>query len=321
MATMGDKLHQTSSKSTETTPAAPSANAATQVQTVAEVKPVEQIKEEPLPVFKEESAPIVKQEPSRTIKQEPTWIVQQQPKKDSKALCPPQLAAQFVRDHIVDGSKLPAGRKVEQTWVMRNSGPVPWPAGCRVSFSGGDNMLNIESNRPASISDIDRATQSNIVNRMVGVGEEISFSVLLKMPQRTGKAISYWRLKTADGLRFGHKLWCDVEVEDSAKIVEASPVKIEKEEPQVQEHQEQKAEHGSQMIFPTLEKESPESSTYAVSSQNPEAPSSVATDEREILEDLEGLELDDDETDDGFLTDEEYEILDTESNEAINGKK
>ena len=314
MATMGDKLHQMSSKSTETTPAAPSANAATQVQTVAEVKPVEQIKEEILPIVKEEPLPIIADEPVPVFKQEP--------KMEPKTLCPPQLAAQFVRDKIVDGSKLPAGQKIDQIWVMRNPGPMPWPAGCSVSFTGGDNMLNIDSSRPSSISDLDKATQSNIVNRVVGVGEEIYFSVLLKMPQRTGKAISYWRLKTADGMPFGHKLWCDVVVEEAAKDVEASPVKVEEHELGPSADEEQKPEQGSQMIFPTLEKESPESSTYAVSSQNPEAPSSIATEERETLDDLEGLELGDDETDDGFLTDEEYEILDMEANEeATNGKK
>ena len=306
MATMGDKLHQTSSKSTETTPAAPSANAATQVQTVAEVKPTEQIKEEPLPTVKEEPAPVIKQEP----------------KKESRVLSPPPLVAQFVRDKIVDGSALPAGQKVVQIWVMRNPGPMPWPAGCRVTFTGGDNMLNIDSTRTGSISDLDKATQSNVVDRVVGVGEEVYFSVLLKMPQRTGKAISYWRLKTADGMPFGHKLWCDVEIEEPVSQVKAGPVKVEKEEPQSQVSEVPKQEHESQMIFPTLEKESPESSTYVVSSENAEAPSTVATEDREVLEDLEGLELDDDETDDGFLTDEEYEILDMGSNEeATNGKK
>jgi next-to-BRCA1 protein 1 len=34
----------------------------------------------------------------------------------------------------------------------------------------------------------------------------------MKAPARDGTAISYWRLKTAEGLPFGHRLWCDIQV-------------------------------------------------------------------------------------------------------------
>ena len=163
-------------------------------------------------------------------------------------------------------------------------------------------MLNIDSTHPASTSDLDNATQSNVINRTVAVGEEVCFSVTLKTPKRLGKSISYWRLKTADGIPFGHKLWCDIDVIETVQ---------EKPEGKVAE---------SQMIFPTLEKESPASST--VVTEAPEPAPSVSTNERELDEDLDSLALEDDETDNGFLTDEEYELLDGESTEeAINGKK
>ena len=286
---MGDQIPQTSSKSTETMPAS-SANAATQVQTLAETKPMV-IRTIPAPVKEEPKEVKVPEDPKQVVEIE---------RVPSPA--PLTFEAHFVRDTILDGSKLPADRLVHQVWVLRNPGPLPWPAGCSVKYIGGDNMLNIDSNHPASTSDLDKATQSNTVARPVGVGEEVCFSVTLKTPKRPGKAISYWRLKTADGIPFGHKLWCDIDV-----------VEPKEEEPEAKVEQ-------SQMIFPTLEKESPASST--VVTEAPEAAPSVSTIEREFDEDLESLGVEDDETDDGFLTDEEYEMLDGDSaEEAINGKK
>ena len=289
MKTMGDQIPQTSSKSTETTPAS-SANAATQVQTLAETKPM---------VIRTVPAPI-KEEPKEVKVPEDAKQVVELERVPSPA--PLTFEAHFVRDTILDGSKLPADRLVHQVWVLRNPGPLPWPSGCSVKYIGGDNMLNIESNHPASTSDLDKATQSNTISRPVGVGEEVCFSVTLKTPKRPGKAISYWRLKTADGIPFGHKLWCDIDVVEAKE--EETDAKVEQ----------------SQMIFPTLEKESPASST--VVTEAPEAAPSVSTNEREFDEDLESLGVEDDETDDGFLTDEEYEMLDGDSaEEAINGKK
>ncbi|MCJ1475170.1 hypothetical protein MMC13_003830 [Lambiella insularis] len=334
MCTMGDKhltplahekVPQTSSKSTETVPSAPSANAATQVQTVVEVKPVEPTKLE---------------------------------SESQKTPLPTQLQAHFVRDTVADGSKVSAGCQLQQVWVLRNPGPTSWPVGCSVRFVGGDNnMLNVDSNHPSSINDIGKAIESNIMSREVEVGEEVCFFVTIKAPQRPGKAISYWRLKAADGTPFGHRLWCDIDVVKSAPADEQvqrvddsdaalGPVVIE--QPEVQHiediskeaessgHQKEEAtetheepiaeQHQSQMIFPKLDKESPISSTHEdkPSEQHVDQPSSATVEEQDLLEDLESLGLEDDETsDDGFLTDEEYEILDANSNDeqAINGKK
>ena len=319
MYTMGDKVPtiptekptQTSSKSTETTPAAPSANAATQVQTVAEVEPVEPVKVE----------------------------------ADAEKACPPQLQAHFVRDTIADGTKITQGCQMQQVWVLRNPGPHTWPAGCSVRFVGGDNsMLNVDEERPSSVNDIGRAIESNIMDRAVKVGEEVRFGVMIKAPQRLGKAISYWRLKNAHGTPFGHRLWCDIDVQENRNTNGGSDMLIEdlqlyeqqmqakkdftpevKEEPKHEEETKEE-EHTSQMIFPKLDKESPVSSTHEakVDEQHVTPASDMSPEEAQLLEDVESLELDDDESsDDGFLTDEEYEILDADSHdgEAINGKK
>ncbi|MCJ1251609.1 hypothetical protein MMC30_008844 [Trapelia coarctata] len=317
MYTMGDKIPaiptekpaQTSSKSTETMPSAPSANAATQVQTVAEVKPTEPVKEEP----------------------------------ESENVSPPQLQAHFVRDTVADGTKIQQGCQMQQIWVLRNPGPNAWPAGCSVRFVGGDNsMLNVDENRPSSVNDIGKAIESNIMERTVEVDEEVQFGVMIKAPQRLGKAISYWRLKSADGTPFGHRLWCDIDVIQNPNTKGATSTFIEdmalyqkslqpkeiapqiKEEIKAEEPKEE--EHTSQMVFPKLDKESPVSSLHEekVEEQHVTPAGEMSPEDAQLLEDVESLGLDDDESsDDGFLTDEEYEILDADSNdeEAINGKK
>lgn len=299
MRTMGDQSPQTSSKSTETTPAAPSANAATQVQTVAEVEPTEPIKEQP--------------------KVEAT-----------KPIDVPELQAHFIRDTVVDGSCMPPSEQFEQTWTLRNPGPHAWPAGCSVCFIGGDGMLDVDPNHPSHVTQIYKATKSNVIDRVVEVGEEVDFTVKMRTPERQGKAISYWRLKNTAGIPFGHKLWCDVEVKAPEHTVEieetpktehiediATHVSVKDEEEQVTE---------SKMIFPKLDKESPVSSTHeAEATTAPAAAPSVPASIKDILEDVLSLELDDADTDseDAFLTDEEYELIasDDDMETAKNGKK
>ena len=307
MQTMGDQMRptsdqspQTSSKSTETTPAAPSANAATQVQTVAEVKPSESNPEEP------------KSEATKPI----AW---------------PGLQAHFIRDTVLDGSCFPPNEQFQQTWTLRNPGPHAWPAGCTVCFIGGDGMLDVDPNHPSHVTQIYKATKSNIVDRIIEVGEEVDFTVTMRTPERQGKAISYWRLKDSTGLPFGHKLWCDVDVKAPEPIVKS-------EETVKTEHVEDIAKHASvkdegeelptesKMIFPKLDKESPVSSTHeAEAATTPTAAPSAPMSVKDLLEDVESLELDDGETDsdEAFLTDEEYELIasDDEMETAKNGKK
>jgi next-to-BRCA1 protein 1 len=334
--------------------------------------------------------------------------VTETPKKDTN-----ELDAHFIRDTIKDGSHIAAGMTFVQVWTLRNPGPNAWPAGCSVRHVGGDNMLNLDNTRPLSQSELAEASESNVVGRPVEAGEEISFRVLMKAPSREGTAISYWRLKTADGMGFGHRLWCDIQVvappspsvlpsahpvltENGAPTypgidrnvmggnqrMEQGPPKMLKERElehmlhvqqvrraavmrildarhKAQELALQHAEasasaegakrdakqdsaelpveekaveaqteaESSGMIFPQLEKESPESSTHEALSDKSESgedkPGSttvVASEQsdEEFFEDAESVDIrsfsgDDDEA---FMTDEEYDILNASDEEA-----
>lgn len=348
MYLMGDHTPQTSSKSTETTPAAKSANAATQVQTIAELKPSEPVKEEvkvsatklhPVKVESAKTEPdkvepvkaesvkveLVKAESVKVdpVKVEPVQVEPANtplPKVEAAKIetlnipAASELQANFVRDTIADGSVLPPSTRFQQVWTLRNPGPYAWPAGCNVRFIGGDPMFNLDSNHPSSSSDIVKATESNVIGRAVKVGEEVDFAVLMRTPEHEGKGISYWRLKSPDGIPFGHKLWCDITV--------CVPKRMTPPVPQTShmEHADGYNNLLSRMIFPKLDKESPVSSTHEAAI----VPAAHITEQKDLFEDVESIGLDDDETDDGFLTDEEYELLnasDEELMEARNGKK
>jgi next-to-BRCA1 protein 1 len=399
---LGDYQAPRRSTATETTPVAPPANAATQVQTIVDLKPsagstakMEKIAIRDLLV--ESVEPVhekVVVEDNRSVTAEPSI-------GDSTN---DGLDAHFIRDTILDGSKINAGYQFVQVWTLRNPGPNAWPAGCSVRHVGGDNMLNIDNTRPLSHAELADASESNVVGRSVEAGEELSFRVILKAPQREGTAISYWRLKTADGIPFGHRLWCDINVvtppafpiqqttvptpsgpiapqsEDSmyerlaqknlhkmkalqqaraqhaqkletlnmATVQRARKAAIERllesrrreheaalatikhEEPEVTQQstaelpvEEKPAERApelesSRMIFPQLDKESPESSTYeSTTTVQPDSPKSekstvartvTVTSDDEFFEDAESVALHSD--DEGFETDEEYDILD-----------
>lgn len=241
------------------------------------------------------------------MKEEPAVTVQE--KKNS------ELSAVYVRDTVMDGTVIQPNCVFEQTWILRNSGDVAWPSGCAVKFVGGDYMGHVDSNHPAGISELVSASESTVCYHALEPGQEYPFTVLLRTPPREGKIISYWRLTAPDGLRFGHRLWCDVNVQAPKTVadVAASPSEGSmKAEPAVS---------SSQMVFPKLEKESPVSSIHQekAKEEGPSSPSHEAEfDELEEFKDDAGSWG---ASDDGFLTDEEYDILDASDEEFLEDAK
>lgn len=283
---MGDRRSsRTISKATETTPA-PSANAATQVQTVADLKPTE--------LKVETVEPVEAKELPATANED-------------------DLTAYFIRDAVPDGTVLPPNTVFEQTWYLRNGGNKTWPAGCTVKFTGGDNMCAVDPQHPASIHELVSAGESTTCYTDVTPGQEAGFTVLLRTPSRPGTFISYWRLTTPSGNKFGHRLWCDIRVGGSTPTVQEEPDEKAEEESKEEIVEETKdAGEGSQMIFPKLEKESPEASIQMEAPAAAEEPQEEADDFDEFVD--ESL---DNETEDGFMTDEEYDILDASDEEYL----
>ncbi|PYH90553.1 ZZ type zinc finger domain protein [Aspergillus ellipticus CBS 707.79] len=267
-----------------------------ETKTVADVQPVE----EPVPIAEQ---PQTKAEPT--------------PSADPAS----GYQAFFVRDTIADDTAMSANQVFQQTWTLFNPGPLAWPAGTDVRFVGGDSMFNLDTNHPLSLDSISAAMESNKLPEPLEPGHSADFTVTLKTPSRQGTTISYWRLKLPNGMPFGHRLWCDVQVRDEAPLPAEAATEPETAQPaDVPEEKEPEAA-GSQMIFPKLEKESPESSTHEAATTAPLAPSVSTRSEQEIFDDMESLTLGDEETDMGGLTDEEYDILDASDQEYLEAKQ
>ncbi|RFU30963.1 hypothetical protein B7463_g5368, partial [Scytalidium lignicola] len=292
MPIMGDRCRRTFHKATETM-ASQSANAATQVQTVADLEPTEPT--EPKVAETVQSNEVIPEAPVDVEIKETNEL----PAGDVED----ELVAHFVRDVVVDGTVLPPNTIFEQTWYLRNGGNRAWPAGCSVKFVGGDNMCAIDPEHPASVHELISACESTTCTTEVAPGQEYGFTALMRTPSRPGNVISYWRLTGPDGNKFGHRLWCDINVKEEPKVVA--------QEEQVKP--EAKSEE-SQMVFPKLEKESPAASVHQIAEVPvPNAPSEVDEFEDFIEEDAN----EDDETEDGFMTDEEYDILDASDEEYL----
>lgn len=223
--------------------------------------------------------------------------------------------AYFLQDAIADGTKLPPDTAFRQTWSLYNPGPLAWPAGSDVRFVGGDTMFDVDASHPSSVHAIHSAMESNKLSAPLEPGSSFDFSVTLRTPQREGTAISYWRLKLPNGIAIGHRLWCDIQVQ--ATCIPA--IATESETPAST----QPETTSSGMIFPKLEKESPEASTHEAEAVAPvhNAPTLSNASEGDILEDVESLTLEDASTDAGFLTDEEYDVLDASDQEFLEAKQ
>ncbi|KAF2458488.1 hypothetical protein BDY21DRAFT_370727 [Lineolata rhizophorae] len=204
LSTMGDQIARRS-VSTETMPAP--VNSSAEVRTVADVKPTpaEEPKQQPA---KEKIA--IKDLLSEPVQEKPEAETEKAREILRRDL---SINAHFIKDAVPDGTVVAPNQVFTQVWTLRNPGPIVWPAGCSIRYVGGDGtMLNIPPGRTASAIVVADATESNVVGRPVPAGEEVSFRVTLKAPASPGVAISYWRLKTAEGMAFGHKLWCHVVV-------------------------------------------------------------------------------------------------------------
>lgn len=323
MPTMGDRLARkpvaTPSRATP-----PPSYTTTSLHTVVDVKPVS------------EKASVAVSLPASkcTQSESQTQTAASPPASEVSATAvpfnPADLVAVFERDTVTDGTVMPPNQVFEQTWVLRNAGDVAWPAGCSVKFVGGDYMGHIDSSHPAGIHDLVSASESTICYHPLAPGQEFPFTVLLRTPAREGKIISWWRLTTKDGHKFGHRLWCDVTVQtpkviqelerfrrvvDQSRSHESAQETAKKVEPEPRIDRAALLEQRSpQMVFPKLEKESPETSIHMETKHD----NTSATEDE--ADDFEDCGVDDEwaeESDEGFMTDEEYDILDASDEEYL----
>lgn len=320
MPTMGDRL---CSKATETVPTIPT-NAMNTVQTIIDVKPVDAVVPAPCPA--KEPVPMSMPLLQAATPVEPVAIPTSSFKTQEK-----DLHAVFLYDAIADGTVLPPDFVFQQMWVLRNEGKTTWPAGCSIKFVGGDYMGLVDSARPAGVSELVSASASTTNHQPLAPGDEWGFCTNLRTPSRPGKVISYWRLTTPDGMRFGHRLWCDVDVrataplEPECTVPSTSPVLSAPAAKMEEANDDSQA--SSIMIFPKLENEATHA-RLVVEAQPTQTDPSVTVSETDSVKTDEDDKNDKDDKDgewdssvDGFMTDDEYDILDASDEEFLEQQK
>lgn len=122
-------------------------------------------------------------------------IVKAKKVQPRKGLC---LRAQFIgHESFPDGSLVASGQYLTKRWKVKNNGPKAWPEGCGLAWVGGEDL----------------ATSSRLIPvQALKPGEEAVIDVDMRAPLTPGRISSTWRLCTADGRRFGHRCWIDIEV-------------------------------------------------------------------------------------------------------------
>jgi len=117
--------------------------------------------------------------------------------------------ALFVKNiNIHDGTVIQAGSQFLKIWEMSNPGPEEWPKDTAVQFVGGDRMF----------TDAD-LNEKNLCFRitLAKVGESVCVTADLKAPSLPGRYVSFWRLVSPTGEPFGHRIWCDIVVEEGSE--------------------------------------------------------------------------------------------------------
>jgi len=114
---------------------------------------------------------------------------------------PKAPTAKFVKDLTVnDLSRKAPGEKFEKGWVMR-AGPRGIPAGTSLVFVGGHDLGAQDLRVP--------------VGSPVKEGVEFVLKIGFQAPTKAGHYRSFWRLQTAEGRRFGPRIWADIMVANS----------------------------------------------------------------------------------------------------------
>jgi len=108
---------------------------------------------------------------------------------------PNRYLGRFVSDvSVEDGTNVNPEQPFVKIWKIRNEGTCAWPEATRLIFVGGDKLSNLEA----------------ITVPAIEPNSEVDIAVDMVAPGKPGRYVSYWRLSTPDGTRFGQRVWVDV---------------------------------------------------------------------------------------------------------------
>ncbi|KAG1331413.1 protein NBR1 [Cocos nucifera] len=115
-----------------------------------------------------------------------------------------KLESRFIQDvTVLDGTLMSPSTPFTKIWRMRNNGTTRWPYGTQLVWVGGDQFANR------------RSVQLEIPVNGCPVDTEIDIAVDFTAPSRPGRYVSYWRLASPSGQKFGQRVWVLIQVDTS----------------------------------------------------------------------------------------------------------
>ncbi|KAJ6814225.1 protein NBR1-like protein [Iris pallida] len=115
-----------------------------------------------------------------------------------------KLESRFIQDvTVLDGTMMAPSTHFTKIWRMRNNGTVAWPFGTQLVWVGGDQFGEVGS------------TELEIPADGFPVEGELDIAVDFMAPSRPGRYVSYWRMSSPSGQKFGQRVWVLIQVEYS----------------------------------------------------------------------------------------------------------
>ncbi|KAK4767498.1 hypothetical protein SAY86_015248 [Trapa natans] len=117
----------------------------------------------------------------------------------------PKLDSRFVSDvTIIDGTVMAPSTHFTKIWRMRNNGSYVWASGTRLVWIGCDNFSKNDS------------IELEIPPEGIPVNGELDIALDFVAPSSPGRYISYWRMASPSGHKFGQRVWVLIHVDAMA---------------------------------------------------------------------------------------------------------
>ncbi|KAM0940856.1 putative PB1 domain, Zinc finger, ZZ-type, UBA-like superfamily, immunoglobulin-like protein [Dioscorea sansibarensis] len=115
-----------------------------------------------------------------------------------------KLDSRFIQDvTVLDGTIISPSTPFTKIWRMRNNGTFPWFVGTQLVWIGGDQLGN-----QASVG-------LEIPKEGYPVDAELDVAVDFTAPSSPGRYISYWKMASPSGQKFGQRVWLLIQVDNS----------------------------------------------------------------------------------------------------------
>jgi len=117
-----------------------------------------------------------------------------------------KLDSRFILDvNVLDGTIMAPFTAFTKIWRMRNNGTAIWPHGSQLQWIGGDRLSN------SDYVDVEIPVDG------LPVDKELDIAVDFTAPELPGRYVSYWRMASPSGQKFGQRVWVLIQVDASMK--------------------------------------------------------------------------------------------------------